>query len=81
MDITSLLLDVAVKSVVSSPILILPYYIYRLSKADKTIAKQDDMLRKCWKKSTIYKTKLQMMQEKENKKYKKYNHKNQEVEV
>jgi len=81
MDITSLLLDVAVKSIASSPVLILPYYIYHLSKADKTIAKQDDMLRKCWKKSTIYKTKLQMMQEKEHKKYKKYNRKNQEVEV
>ena len=81
MDIASLILDVAVKSVASSPILILPYYIYLLSKADKTIAKQNDMLRKCWKKSTIYKTKLQMMQEKEHKKYKKYNHKNQEVEV
>jgi len=80
MDITSLILDVALKTVQSSPVLILPYYIYLLSKADKKIAKQDDMLRKCWKKSTIYKTRLQMMQAQNRKQNKTKNHKNEKVQ-
>ncbi len=81
MDITSLILDVVVKTAQSSPIVILPYCIHLLLKAEKTIAKQDDMLRKCWKKSTIYRTKLQMLQEKNYKRPKKPNRKIQKVQL